>query len=203
MTEAIPVIEISDTPYSNLPRVKPPTFKRHSQWPAIHADIVTSPLTPKQICEKYDLRTESGALAIIRVAKYRKATLEKFKDLFARANELEQQAVRSEVMGNIRQVFTSATETLELAKAQKDIIGRGQTSKIVDAPNFGAIKDQQEVMLNAATKLSEIAGVGPQPAQSAQPMYQDNRVLQIIGLPKQEGVNSRMPLKIVEAQKTA
>lgn len=201
MPEPSTLPEISDTPYSTLQRVEPPKFNRRKEWPQIHADIVTSPLTPKEICIKYDLRTERGTYAIIRVAQYRRKTLEKFKDLFAKANELEQQAIRGEVLGNHRHVFACAAEGHELAKSQKTQIGRGKNVTLIDAPDFNAMRSQQESMLNAATKLAEIAGVGPSAAPAPAPMYQDNRVLQVLALPKQENVPTRAP-KVIEAHQS-
>jgi hypothetical protein len=194
--------EITDTPYSTVKAPPANGLKRHVRWPEIHADIVTSSLTPREICEKYDLRTESGSLAVLRVSKYRKEVLEKYKDIFAAANELEQQAIRGEVLGKIRHVFDAAAQGHELAKSQKTLIGRGKNVTLVDAPDFSAMKEQQDSMLNAGTRLAELAGIsGKAPAQA--PMYQDNRQVTILALPKQDGVSSRAPLKIVEAQKSA
>jgi hypothetical protein len=193
--------DIDVPPYSTIKPVKQ-TFKKNPKWPEIHADIVTTSLTPKQICEKYDLRTESGSLAIIRVAKYRRDTLERFKDLFARANELEQSAIKSEVLGKMREIDTTAAEAIELAKHQKKIIGRGKNTTEMEVPDFGAMRDHLEVRMNVNSKLAEIAGVGPeQQKQQQAPVYQDNRVTTILALPKQENVPSRAPLRILDAKK--
>jgi len=192
--------EITDTPYSTLPPVKQ-KFNKHPKWAEIHADIVTSPLTPKQICEKYGLKTESGTLAIVRVARYRRNVLERHKELFARANELEQASIRSEILGNMRSIDGTAAEAIELAKHQKKIIGRGKNATEMEVPDFGAMKEHLEVRMNVNAKLAEIAGVAPQPQQQQAPVYQDNRVLQVLALPKQENVPARAPLRILDAKK--
>lgn len=177
-------------------------FKGHERWPEIHADIVTSCLTPRQICEKYALRNENGSMPLVKVARYRQQILERYKDVFAKAHELEQQIIRDEVLGKMRHVYDCASEGHEMAKTQTRTVtpkGKDAIPFEVMTPDFAAMKMQQESMVSAASKLAEIVGIGPTAPVTPAPMYQDNRVLQVLAMPK--SVPSRAPLRIVEAQK--
>jgi hypothetical protein len=179
---------------------KPNALRRHPKYAQIHEDLITTNLSVKEICLKYDLRTRSGLLEITRVGHYRKRMFEKYKDLFAHADEIEKQALRDEVLGKIRHVFDSAVKGHDLAKNMtKTVMSGGKNSVPITSPkpNFTAMKAQQESMTDAAVKLAEIAGVGPNQSPS---FIQDNRsITTILALPKADGVPARAA-KVIEAK---
>lgn len=193
------LVEIEATPYSGR-AVRKSRLKEHAKWPEIHEAIVTSPLSAAELCVKFDLRTKNGAWAIKSVAKYRARILDQFKDLFEKGNELENHILRHEILKNFRHVFQCAAEGHEMAKSQEKIVGRGKNAKVVMAPDFPAMKEQQDSMAAVTQKLAELAGIGANAPQKPAPMYQDNRTLQILALPKSDGVPSRPPVKVIASK---
>lgn len=181
--------------YSALAKVRrPQLLRKHEQWPEIHSDVATSTLTPIEICRKYDLRGPSGSFAIQTVSRYRADLFEQYKDLFARAGELEQEMLRNEVLGKFRHVYDCASEGHDLAKSEKGVVGKGKNAEVVQRPNFSAMREQQDSMLAAAEKLALVVPT----SRTAAPVQQHGAgtTINILALPKSEGVPQRGPAPV-------
>jgi hypothetical protein len=171
-------------------------IRRHERWPSIRQDILEGNKSPRQICAEYNLKTVGGALAISAVLQVRHSLKNKYASVLAEINEMERNALRQEYLDGLRSVVIKAKHGYDMAESS-------------EKPNFAAMTDFLDPMLNAIAKIGaasglssdgEVVSVGPGGTLIGN---QTNNVLQVMAMPRIEGQNHHKTQiqKVIEGSK--
>jgi len=176
----------------------PSLLKNHPCWPQIHEAVVLNDMSAREICQKFEVKTASGNLAIVAVLEYNKRLREKHKALFETADRLILERLREEYLAGIRSNVLKAQSDHDVAMNHRIPVKKG-SSETIARPDFVAARSFLDAEKEGLSKLGDVLGIGqPLPPQIQQ--NNDNRQITLMSLPK--SVPSR-PIQMIDARKEA